>query len=70
MQSKPIPTASTEPPQAERRTRPRHLDPANHPTLSLAASVPGLEVRESSWSEWDDAYEQLNSPERATGTAG
>lgn len=36
--------------------------------MGWAAAVPGLEVRESSWAEWDDAYEQLSNA-GSTGTS-
>jgi hypothetical protein len=72
MQSSRAPALPTPSPVVERRTRPRHQpSPAAVPSLhafALAASVPGLEVHESSWAEWDDAYEQLNSATSSSGS--
>jgi hypothetical protein len=70
MQYNPAPDETARPPLIERRSRPRHQAPAEHPARGLITPVPGLEVRESSWAEWDDAYEALNCPTLANGAAG
>lgn len=44
----------------ERRAMLRHLDNITEKPILLSTHIPGLEVKESSWADWDEAYELLH----------
>jgi hypothetical protein len=43
----------------ERRAMLKHIADNPEKPIFLSGNIPGLEVKESTWADWDEAYELL-----------